>query len=56
MSPAEIIEGMRVTGNGSPPYLQRKMRISYKEARKICDSLDYTSICKKGKTRRNKKV
>ena len=39
MSKNEIIEEMRKMGKASPPYLQRKLKISYKEAKEICDGL-----------------
>lgn len=38
----EIIENMRVTGKPSIAYLQAKLRVSFEEAKKICDGLDYT--------------
>ena len=37
----EIIETMRRSGRGSPPYLQNKLKITYQEAKKICDELGY---------------
>lgn len=37
----EIIEKMRLKGCASPAYLQKCLRISYKEAKKICDDLTY---------------
>ncbi len=33
---------MRVTGKPSIAYLQAKLRVSFEEAKKICDGLDYT--------------
>ncbi len=39
MNQVEIIEAMRMTGKISRSYLQRKLKISYNEAKLICDSL-----------------
>lgn len=37
----EIIEQMRLCGYGSPPFLQKNLKISFDEAKKICDYLIY---------------
>ena len=36
-----IIEKMRLTGKPSATWLQCRLKVSYEEAKKICDSLDY---------------
>ena len=41
MNRAEIIEKMRLTGNPSCPWLQCKLKVSYDEAKRICDGLDF---------------
>lgn len=39
MTQSEIIEEMRLKRQKSMPYLQMKLKISYIEAKKICDRL-----------------
>jgi len=39
MNSSEIIEHMRLKRIRSAPYLQCKLKISYLEAKKICDEL-----------------
>jgi len=38
---SEIIEKMRLTGHPSYPWLQCRLKVSYEEAKRICDGLDY---------------
>ncbi len=39
MTNNEIIEQMRLERKRSAPYLQRKLKISFDEAKQICDGL-----------------
>ncbi len=41
MTRQEIIEEMRLTGKPSYAWLQNKLKISFKEAKRICDGLVY---------------
>lgn len=40
----QIIEQMRLCGHGSPPFLQKNLKISYDSAKEICDRLIYPNV------------
>lgn len=39
-----IFQKMRNAGHGSPVYLQKKMKISFQQAKEICGELDYKKV------------
>ena len=41
MSREEIIEKMRLSGKPNPVWIQNKLRVSYEEAQRICEGLDF---------------